>query len=84
MGSCAATSETNSKRKNAHTAYDFNFSSLFFRSVFFLLVCCSFLSQLADLRKEALAGWPGKKVEIGEGEEMGGGRWEVGGGSRFS
>jgi len=44
------------------------------------LVCCSSLSQLADLRKEALAGWrlaaggwPGKKVEIGEGEEMGGG-----------
>jgi hypothetical protein len=27
------------------------------RSVFFFLVCCSSLSQLADLRKEALAGW---------------------------
>uniref|UniRef100_A0A6M2EJK6 Uncharacterized protein n=1 Tax=Populus davidiana TaxID=266767 RepID=A0A6M2EJK6_9ROSI len=46
------------REKKAQTAYDFNFSSLFFfRSVFFFLVRCSFLSQLADLRKEALAGW---------------------------
>lgn len=36
MGSCSATSETHNKRKNAHTADDINFSSLFFEICFLL------------------------------------------------
>jgi hypothetical protein len=34
------------------------FPYFFFRSVFFFLVCSSFLSQVADLGGEAVAGWP--------------------------
>lgn len=78
MGSCSATSETHNKRKNAHTADDINFSSLFFE-ICFLLFGLLFFPFSAGRSEErgvgglAAGGWPGKKVEIGEGEEIGGG-----------